>query len=269
MEEFIIDWLEPPLAELMDVPGDPTQFRPPSARFLARLDPPVIVPLQDEMEIHPGVMVTPDVDTLERLLFPHISKDDCIYRSIHIPQPPDMEEPARCISHRYKLHSYLKPIYGRRVSAIPFSHPKDLLPIFRTLRQYTLLTTLLESCFTSPGCSKTPKVFDDPSAEGTKDVPDNLESFLNDDHSRAPLLNNYVPIDITLEPEHNFGLRLVFPGGPASGVTNLQLQVGRNAELMVHNSGEKQNGAAMRPIEALKTSEDLGLVVEWIRQQGW
>ena len=82
-----------------------------------------------------------------------------------------------------------------------------------------------------------------------------------------------LPVDITLEPEHSFGLRIVFPV-KSFGIANLQLQVGRNAELKLRTSSTEgaRNGSSVGVDanvikKALRASEDIGLALEWIRQQ--
>ncbi|KAI5851835.1 mediator of RNA polymerase II transcription subunit 1-domain-containing protein [Tricharina praecox] len=239
-EELTTDWLEPPLEELLDVTGDSSASRPSSARFLARLDPPVVVPLQDQMELYTGMQMT-GLGTLETLLFPGLPPSNDTYRHIHV---PDSTAPL----HHYHLHPYLKPVYVRYVSEIPFSHPRDILPILRTLRQYVLVKTLLESCFSPLHPSPPP-----PSPPHSSI--DDLNFFLD---STSPSTGE-VPVDITLEPGQQFGIRVVFPERANTGVVNMQVQVGRNAEVSV-----KQNERAEK---AIKACEDLGLVVEWIRRQ--
>lgn len=277
IEELTTDWLEPPLEELMDVAGDPSQSRPPSARFVARLDPPVVLPWHEEHAIHPSLMLGPD-GTLENLILPNLSENESVYRRVYVPHSTStfgIGENEEGILHRYQLqNSHLKPVAARRVSEIPFSHPRDLLKIFQTLRQYALLTTILESCFVSPGSLKLPS---QPAERDNKvDVLDNLNSFLQDDGAAdddESVFGGALPVDITLEPEHSFGLRIVFPV-KSFGIANLQLQVGRNAELKLRTSSTEgaRNGSSVGVDanvikKALRASEDIGLALEWIRQQ--
>jgi len=239
-EDLTTDWLEPPLDELLDVTGDPSAPRPTPARFLARLDPPVVVPLQDQMELYTGMQMT-DLGTLETLLFPNLPASNDAYRRIHL---PDSTSPL----HHYHLHPHLKPVYVRSVSEIPFSHPRDILPILRTLRQYVLVKTLLESCFSPLHPSPPPLPTPDPFV-------DDVNSFLD---SPSPNMEE-VPIDIILEPGQQFGIRILFPEREHTGVANMQVQVGRNAEVSVKQN-ERAGGA-------IRACEDLGLVVEWARRQ--
>ena len=193
------------------------------------------------MELYTGMQMT-GLGTLEALLFPKLPPTNDTYRHIHV--PTDSTAPL----HHYHLHPYLKPVYVCSINEIPFSHPRDILPILRTLRQYVLVKTLLESCFSPLHPSPPPPPPLNPSI-------DDLNSFLD---SPSPSTEE-VPVDITLEPSQQFGIHVVFPERDNTGVVNLQVQVGRNAEVSV-----KQNERAER---AIKACEDLGLVVEWIRRQ--
>lgn len=305
VEEFVTDWLEPPLEELMDMSGEIPQSRPPSARFLACLDPPICLPLQDEMEIRPGLMLTDDISTLEKLLCPSLPPSGYIYRRLFIPDNNTDSVPSSSnIVHKYHFHSHLKPVYARNFSEIPFSHPKDLFNIFRTLRQFALMTTLLESCFSSPASFTVPHP--STTSDNTKnDQEYDLGEFFDDDdnsYTGSSLLTppptstftgtenqEIIPVDILLEPEQAFGIRIVF-STKSLGTVNLQIQVGRNAELKVMflasgcdgDGGETDPGCAgeskgkENPMvnidavaieKALKSCEDLGVVLEWIRRR--
>lgn len=155
-DDFIIDWLdpEPSVENLMEVDS-----ARPNARFIARLDPPIIVPLLEEVTIFSslGLYSPPGqigATTLDGLLFPRAVVPDpppfTTERIIHL--PPGMDSQNRehsdisTATHKYTLHT-LKPIYAREVWEIPFGHPRQLGPILHIFRQYVLLATLLRSCF--------------------------------------------------------------------------------------------------------------------------
>ncbi|KAA8892944.1 mediator of RNA polymerase II transcription subunit 1-domain-containing protein [Sphaerosporella brunnea] len=264
MEELITDWLEPPVEELMDVSGDPSQQRPPPARFVARLDPPVVLPLHDQLELQPSLIAS-GVGTLESVLFPGQTQN-AAYRKLHVPHEASSDTEEHLV-HRYVLHSHLKPVYARQVTKVPFSHPRELLPIFRTLRQYAVVGSLLESCF-GGASQKMPFRKENGHVDPGLDVHDDLSSFLNDDHAGDSRSGEALPVDITLEPEHGFGLRVVFPTKSQS-ITNLQVQVGKNAELKVLLSPTEEGGNldAKAVEKVLRACEDIGLMVEWLRRQ--
>ena len=147
--------------------------------------------------------------------------------------------------------------------------------MFHTLRQYALLATLLESCFSDPDPVPPPAA-----AAAAKDEKD-VSAFLSDDDSDddGGATGGVLPVDVSLEHEHGFGLRLVYPdaraggggggGGRGGGVVNLQLQVGKNADVKVLlASGGGASGVPVESMEkALRACEHVGLVLEWIRRQ--
>jgi hypothetical protein len=220
-EEPVTDWFEPPLEELI-ASEDPSQSRPPSARFVARLDPPVAIPYQDEMELYNNLMMGPpsgDLGPIEKQLFPNLPASGEKSRRLYI--PPDGSEPdpdnANDVKHTYTLHAGLKPVFGRHLSEIPFSHPKELLPIFKVLRQYALVSTLLNSSFDD----KNPDA-ESPEKDEDEEMVDTLDSFLADADGPSP--SKPLPVDITLAPEQGFGIAAVFPC--QSGLANMRIQVG-------------------------------------------
>ena len=160
-DEYVIDWLdpEPSVENLMEVDSSR-----PNARFIARLDPPIVVPLLDEVTIFSnlGLYSPPGqigATTLDGILFPRAQVPDMppltVERKIHLPSERDPQlQGAPSVTHQYTLH-VLKPIYAREVWEIPFGHPRQLGPILQIFRQYVLLSTLLRSCF-SPSSSSTP-----------------------------------------------------------------------------------------------------------------
>ncbi|KAI5812348.1 mediator of RNA polymerase II transcription subunit 1-domain-containing protein [Pyronema omphalodes] len=251
LEELTTDWLEPPLEELMEITGDPTQSKPPSARFVARLDPPLVLPWPEEQALNPSIIPT-DIDSFERLLFPSLSPKESTYREVY-----SSSEDVEPTVHNYHLETLaLKTVSSRRVTDIPFSHPRDLLRFFHTLRQYALLSTLLESCFSPKHVSKTPP------SDGQKPVVmDELDLLLQGfDSSNTPAVG--LPVTISLEPEQGFGLRVVYPD--QGGMGNWQVVVGRNGDLKVATGGNSATEDRIR--KALGAAEDLGLVVEWVRR---
>ncbi|KAI5811697.1 mediator of RNA polymerase II transcription subunit 1-domain-containing protein [Peziza echinospora] len=175
-DEYVIDWLdpEPTVENLMEVDSHRG-----AARFIARLDPPIIVPLLDEVTIFtnlglysPPGQIGPT--TLDGLLFPgHAQLGQELapltaVRRVYLPDhlgggkkgkgkgrekkdgggdgDEEDEDDGPSVNHRYTLHT-LKPIYAREVWEVPFAHPKQLGPILQIFRQYVLVTTLLKSCF--------------------------------------------------------------------------------------------------------------------------
>lgn len=252
------DWIEPPLEEVMDVSGDGSQSRPPCARFLARLDPPLTIPGFQEAS---AADMSADND-LAFALIPGLPSP--VTRTVYIPDQ-DAEKPTFTeTKHSYTLHPSLKPTKWGYATEIPFSHPKDLVPLFRILRQYASVTTLLENIFRHKNDdTETPT----PSAAATGI---SLEDFLEggiEEPARS------LSVDIQLSLDNDIGISVVFPVD--GGLINLKIVVEKNGGLRVLLLEDSTNRAAAvnPPIDvqaverALKASEDIGLVIEWIRRR--
>ncbi|TGZ82738.1 hypothetical protein EX30DRAFT_339027 [Ascodesmis nigricans] len=259
VEELAIDWLEPPHEEFPDTTGDTSHPRTPPARFSARLDPPLTLPLYDEVDptltaSFPNHITNPG--PLVSLLFPNLEVNQYTNRRVHI--PGGLGE----ITHAYRLYSDLKPVYSRTVSEVPFSHPKDLIAAFKVLRQYALLETLLASCFSREQVQEDTNHGDGGDLE--KEVMD-LEAFLAEDCVVSVPLR----VDIALLPERAFGIDVAFPldGDPV----HLNIIVERNGELKVMIPEGGLTGVAagldVRAFEkGLRASEDIPLMIEWFRR---
>lgn len=261
----------------MDNPDDLSQPRPPAAHFLARLDPPVALPFNEEAEIYRALMLppppSPDLTTLEMLLFPTLAPTSFTAdRQVSLPPAEGTagdiddndDEP---LQHRYRLNAALKPVFARHVSELPFSHPKDLLGYFGILRQYALVATLLESCFatSTSTSSSSPPVATDTVGPPELDDDDGLDAFMSDDQPAAA--TGPLPIDVSVLPEVGFGIGVVFPRKDA--LVNVVAQVGRNAELRAECTVDGGAGGKPRAklVErALGICEDVGLVVELMRR---
>jgi len=163
----MIDWLEPVntfVTTDAPKPGSSTDAldaaapllvpRLPEVVFAATFDPPINIPFSLCEELRrlgcglPGVDVAPNYDTL---IFP-----------VPPGKPYDPSEP-RIITHNHKVvvklrggqfsQSYrssllvYKPIYGRALSELTFSHPQQLINMLPYFRQYVFLSNVLEKSF--------------------------------------------------------------------------------------------------------------------------
>lgn len=266
-EDSVTDWLSPPLEELPDH-LDP---RPASSRFIARLDPPVAVPFQDELQLFTALLLAPPAgilaDTLEALLFPGTSTAEHHRRVWVSPENnDDDDDDDDSVRHTYRLHAGLKPVYARHIHEVPFSHPKELPAIFAVLRQFVLVATLLRSCFGGPddgGGGEQEEVVEQEQEEEEEDMDMDLDSFMASDVTEH---SGVVPVDITAaeQPGGVFSVGAIFP--LRAGVASFSVEVGRNADVRVlADGGESINVAALE--RAVEITEDLGLAVEWVRRR--
>ncbi|KAF8428767.1 mediator of RNA polymerase II transcription subunit 1-domain-containing protein [Tirmania nivea] len=298
-DDYIIDWVdpEPSVENLMEVDS-----ARPNARFIARLDPPIVIPLLDEVTIFSslGLYSPPGqigATTLDGLLFHRALVPDLrpltTERKIYL--PPHMDLHGRVnpsVNHRYTLHT-LKPIYAREVWEIPFGHPRQLGPIFQIFRQYVLLATLLRSCFSShptatnssSGASTTsPLPQPQPKQVQTPPfTPDDLDSFLSTPTPEPP--TGSMPIDISLFSDPPTPtLRVIFPSHVVpQRLISLEIEVSRNGGVAARYSivdspeqvarqggvaGMGRNGLVGEDVvaRAVEVTEDVGMTVEWLRR---
>ncbi|KAI9826671.1 MAG: hypothetical protein M1819_007305 [Sarea resinae] len=172
-----IDWLEPEQTYLpassasqdnssaMAVDGGADanalqQPKLPDVRFVARLEPPVIVPLQTAVEIYsmlgsaiPQESIRPT--TFDGLILPLSESENAAATA---PQGEesrevvcertvlalDAERTESQRRHRYTVFAQ-KQDFGRAVEEIPFSHPRQLLAVLPILRQYARTASILHT----------------------------------------------------------------------------------------------------------------------------
>ncbi len=165
-----IDWQEPPptflspepLPGAMSLdPGLSLPRKPPSLRFVAHLEPPIIIPLDIAVEIYNSVgaplaeeFMPPT--TYEALLFADIDQSSkkppagTPFRKSTgtvISYPPT--GPSLKHRHQYTLFATHPQPYGRTIDRIPFSHPRQLVALLPLLRQWALLGSMLRRTFAS------------------------------------------------------------------------------------------------------------------------
>ncbi|KAL7270175.1 hypothetical protein RUND412_007126 [Rhizina undulata] len=279
--ESTTDWLEPPLEELLDlIPTDTPNSRPPTSRFVAKLDPPVIIPFAEETQLFNELMLNPPiglpVDMIENLLFPNMPLTDGRERKIFFPVAASGMEYEDAAVHRYRLHSKLKPVFSRQLLEVPFSHPKELEGIFGILRQYVVVSTLLKSLFDSPG--SVPLPLPGPATEENCEDEDDedrhvdIDRFMADvDQVADPEEGSPLQVDVGIACENMFSIALIFPQRERLG--NLVVHVGRNGEVLVPGLQLEAEGKG-RAIDrshverAVDRGEDLGIVLEWVRRGG-
>ena len=161
-----IDWQDPPptrqppddQAERATAIADSSllqQPKQPDIRFLARFEPPVVVPLQTALHIHNSVGSAIPQETIlsttyENLLFADID--------IQTPptQPRTVEKTVMSYDstgntptahvHKYSLFPQQED-WARAITHLPFSHPRQIIAILPILRQWALTGSILRRAF--------------------------------------------------------------------------------------------------------------------------
>ena len=167
-----IDWLDPPTTYLLEpttAPADGSlqldnahMGKLPNVRFLAKLDPPLVLPQNvvvdllssvngslpesDVTRTYASLLLDADVAEDYSALILGQSKQVHSETLVVAPNPKNVKEPFQDRKHSNTLFIN-KPEYGRILEEIPFVHPKQLIQILPTLRQYAFLNHTLQTTF--------------------------------------------------------------------------------------------------------------------------
>lgn len=177
-----IDWQEPPSTLLSPdpLPGaialDPDPLLPrktPNVRFVAHLEPPIIVPLQTAVEIYESVGAPIGHESIqptiyEALLFADVDQTPTLQPQSQQQQPRQAPKTRTVMGtvtsyhlggtpsqHRHKYALFTQQAFARRIDHIPFSHPRQLLAVLPLLRQWALMGNILRRSFAAPSVKKT------------------------------------------------------------------------------------------------------------------
>jgi hypothetical protein len=242
----VMDWLEPD--DTLITPAETTaELEPgvvaklPEVMFVATFDPPVVVPLNVWENMHNILSLAPTAEfsflTFDNILFPvppGTHRDPSEPRTITTTNTvtyPGHDEERTTVTYKSTLFIY-KPVYGRTLTEMPFSHPRQLVAMLPALRQYAFLTTLLRSTFngeTETSADAQHGVAPERSA-ATKPQ-DEFDAIMDD--AQDGTLGNRKPdsIDVTLTAHPMPRLQIVFPF--RTGVANVLLEIRENAEVHV------------------------------------
>ncbi|EFX03186.1 hypothetical protein CMQ_3115 [Grosmannia clavigera kw1407] len=323
----MLDWLEPENTILSSAqPGGESDekvnsvagARLPGVVFHAIFDPPVAVPYSVWHHISEtvGMVLEPEtLVTFDALSFPvepgsqhdpselrTISCDKDVY---FVPKgsrdddnaAADVTAAAGSKKHHHTLFVY-KPVYGRSVTELPFSHPSQLIDMLPKLRQYAFLSTVLEKTF---GTKMASIVQEPPKQSGktvvTSTIEDEFTAFTmgGDETGKtdrgpgegllaATASGDVTFVDVVLTAHPVPRLQVVFPF--RDGTADIMLEIGLNAQVRVvsqnvvadesdgSDSGNgsvgrhKGKGRRLDPQDLgrmLEVCEDLGVWCEWIR----
>ncbi|KAL8770483.1 MAG: hypothetical protein Q9194_005164 [Teloschistes cf. exilis] len=290
-----IEWQEPPPAFITTDPSAPSleAAKQPDIRFVAHLNPPVLVPLQTALNIYASVgSPLPDSSmqqpaTYSQLLLPAHTpaaglSEITAERELFLPTAEGIETKR----HKYTLFSSSpQEIFAANIEHIPFSHPRQLLVLLPVLRQWALLSSLLRRCFNDsppPSMAKPPDSSErddedsDDDAGERNSVLDKLDALLNDGGAAKQQSISKTLVDISISLSGPLpSVSLVFPY--RSALADLSFEVGLNGEVgdvelnlgsAMTEAGDEGGGKAETRREKVKKvleiSEDLGAVVEWV-----
>ena len=167
-----LDWqdpkptfLEPPASTGEDdaMNLDAASGRLPNIRFVAKFNPPLVVPLTTYISLYQSVGIEPPQDFLATTFVGLALRPNELdpgmtgtagastqeIRSTRRTLVRDDEGNEKDRTHHFSLYTP-KMEYSKKIESLPFAHPKQLVEILPVLRQYALTTSLLQHSFLEP-----------------------------------------------------------------------------------------------------------------------
>jgi len=312
-----IDWQDPPPtllppksptngAGVLDIEGTLLP-KSPDVHFVAKFEPPVIVPLQTAIQIHASVGSPLPQESLlpttfESLIFPDADNPNTLPTA-----PRSVEnaltsyDPTTSTSTRHKHKSTLftqQNDYARAITHLPFSHPRQIIALLSTLRQWILTISLLRRSFisepseqtsspiTTNGDTQPPAQTTDSATFQTIDaeLADFMSTPLPTDPPSASPTDPVRTIGITLTTAPSPHFNIHFPNPSLGGKpTTVSFNIGLNgtiegvdvddgnASIQISSAingtenGEEEKLKMREKIKrVLEISESIGVCVEWI-----
>lgn len=331
----VLDWLDPAPPLLTTVEPDPISSASdqalsssqPQARFVAFLEPPVTLPLDLAAQLCASV----DVDlSQEMAMLQHIPGWDSVAlpssssenltdpsnlnkglfsdRQLHATQlvspSPDttslpQDEQKTWTTNMYIPHTS-RSVPAYTIKSLPFSHPRQIVEVLPLLRQYALLTHLLQRCFHSTEATEAPSARDNGLSNGSIDADmssdddeDAEDALLNDilaDTGRSDIprvldVILHIPSQSHVNLHSSIQQRSNEHGNPSLTLTlaarndttfTATLEIGLNGDVTCTSldegsvvlsdevDTEKRRQALAK---GLAICEDLGMWAEWVRRR--
>lgn len=279
----VLDWLEPestllpnndpPKMDTMEGMDHSSDQKYPEVEFVAKFDPPLVVPFVLAMEIHNSASVDFDIyptTTFDGLVFPHTSQEmtDGDSRVLkRLVDVPIFDKKGDKTTHTHKNTLYIdKLVYASRLEKLPFSHPRQLVEMLPSLRQYAFLSTILEK-------SSVKEWKTSPEEVKRKLMKNKIDKF-DDFEVAAPLQNGSaleVDISITIQPLPR--IQLVFPFKKRTADIVFDIKLNGVVEVVSQNIidvNAMDDGSSLSVADLgkiLEVTEDLGIWTEYVRRR--
>lgn len=279
-----LDWLEPENTLVsatesgtMNNLGHSSNQNYPEVIFVAKFDPPLIVPGCVAAQIYDSLQATLDIyqtTTYDGLMFPHnvvekISIDSrSIVKDIKVPTLSKTGEKIIKI-HKVALH-FEKIDYGRTLTTLPFSHPRQIIQILPVLRQYALMSRLLlnlSDCRCVPQTSQSSEI---------KEVEQQnnwvkFETFMS---NKLTLGETPMKVDILVSTQPFPRLRVLFPFRDRIADIHTEIKLNGLVELISQNilpdDGSKLSTGKIFTVSdlgrILEITENFGIWIEYIKK---
>ncbi|EPE27227.1 hypothetical protein GLAREA_03142 [Glarea lozoyensis ATCC 20868] len=245
--------------------------------FMAKFDPPLIVPYSMAMTIYNSTNAPFDMYQTSRfdgLMFPHsgdlvdsnASRTINSQTTIQIPEREGREGQTRIHKNTLLID---KIGYGRTLTELPFSHPQQLVAMLPSLRKYAFLSSLLLKTF-GPGLEPTPISAGPQSTILSKS--DEFSKFMSNEFKPA---TTFTKSDLSLDAmlqidSEKVRLRVIFPMRKEKADLQIQIKLNGAVEIESENVLNKDEGTGKSLkkedlARALEVCEDLGIWAEFIR----
>ncbi|KAI9055831.1 hypothetical protein LZ554_000770 [Drepanopeziza brunnea f. sp. 'monogermtubi'] len=271
----VLDWQEPestllpptdpPKADGMEGLEGLTGQKYPEVMFVAKFDPPLVVPYTLASQIYASTvypMVYYGSPHFDALLFP-LDAHDIEHDGMRI--IPRERTVTAYSKEGVKLESKQthelwieKADFGYTLTELPFSHPKQLVEMLPALRQYAFLSTVLNNSF----------------GAGTKVPP---EPPRKTDRKKAEL-NEFLQevevqrsknMDVVLTTQPDLRLRVIFACGNTKGDVTFEIRLNGVVEVKLQNlltEGGDWKGLTVKDLgRMLEITEDLGVWAEFVK----
>jgi len=257
----------------------------PDLRFIAKLDPPIVMPYQVAMDILSAVGASAPQLLTAPPQYPIVLLESLTAASSQtavVPYSKSTEQSVLSVQggeettvrHNYTL-SCANPAYanyGFILEELPFSHPRQLVELLPILRQWASIGALLRGVFDSTTSSLDMNALPN-NNEGVLGQPAlTLEDLLAPSES-VTSAHGAVHIDITLSTSPMPILGLTFPSPLGDGkLAMIHAQILPNAEIIVTQhegivpgDGINEVASGQALARALEVCGDLGVWVEWMK----
>ncbi|KAF7116694.1 hypothetical protein CNMCM5793_005186 [Aspergillus hiratsukae] len=219
----VVNWADPPPtlssggSNTMALDSNMLGSSAPNRRFVARLEPPLDVPILAASDIyrHLGIQLPHEfrMVTYDGLLVPGwspLSATGAVGLGAQ-----DMAQPGRkrrrtsvqgfdqegnpCTKHHSYTFQAFESVAGRTMRDIPFSHPRQLADVFPILRQYALLANLIHKIFSSPQKDDESKKDAESATAGTSRKPNTSKAIMPTKENKVVFLSNKDPNEQKLD----------------------------------------------------------------------
>jgi len=246
--------------------------------FVAKFDPPVIVPYSIAVQIYTRAGAQIDMHTattFDGLMFPHGPKEmfeageaRTIKQRVEV---PIFSKDGKKTTQIHKNTLWMEKIdYGRVLTELPFGHPSQLVDILPVLRQYAFISTLIGKSFKTP--SK--PVPEEKKKNSMKNKKDNFSDFM-----KGVNMEEEPTMDVSFTTQPSPRIKLVFPfkpkGAKIAKTAHIRFDIKQNGIVEVKDQNilddtAMEDGKSLTKEDLgrmLEITEDIGIWMEFVRRR--